>query len=122
LVKQLIQKVDRLEAAKKPNHKGKAFAAAEDVSPLPSPPPEVLLGEEDVETAGAASQARGELSHQHWMLDSGCSNHMTDQLTLSRGPLIQIRKRWIKVGGGYLCADHIGKAVIRPEKGESSML
>jgi hypothetical protein len=70
LVKQLIQKVDRLEAAKKPNHKSKAFTATEDVSLLPSPPPEVLLGEEDVETAGAASQARGVLSHQHWMLDS----------------------------------------------------
>jgi hypothetical protein len=78
LVKQLIQKVDRLEVAKKPNYKGKAFAATKDVSPLPSPPPEVLLGEEDVETAGAVSQARGELSHQHWMLDSGCSNYMTD--------------------------------------------
>jgi hypothetical protein len=55
LEKQLIQKVDRLEVAKKPTYKSKAFAATEDVSPLPSLPPEVLLGDEDVETAGAAS-------------------------------------------------------------------
>jgi hypothetical protein len=69
LVKQLIQKVDRLEVVKKPTYKSKAFIAAENVSPLPSPPSEVLLGDEDVETVGAASQARGELSYQ--LLDAG---------------------------------------------------
>lgn len=47
---------------------------------------------------------------------------MSDQLTLFRGPLIQIRRRWIKVGGGYLFSNHIGEAVIKPKKGKSLIL
>ncbi|KAI0995896.1 hypothetical protein K3495_g12285, partial [Podosphaera aphanis] len=123
LVKQLTQKVERLEAAEKSRSKGKAFAAAEEANPpSPSQSSESPSVDEPVETAGAALQARGKLPHQSWMLDSGCSSHMSDQLTLFRGPLIQIRRRWIKVGGGYLFSDHIGEAVVKPEKGKSSTL
>jgi hypothetical protein len=122
LVKQLTQKVEKLEAAQKSSYKGKAFAAAEGQSPSPSPSPEELSGDDHIEAAGAALQARGKLPCQGWMLDSGCSSHMSDQLTLFRGPLIQIRRRWIKVGGGYLFSDHIGEALVQPEKGKSSTL
>ena len=56
------------------------------------------------------------------MLNSCALSYMTDQLCLFRH-LSKLRvKTWIKVGGRYLKAIHIGKAVIGGRKGKQIVL
>jgi hypothetical protein len=57
-----------------------------------------------------------------WIADTGASAHMTDQLQLFRGPLVKIKRRIIKVGGGKLYSDHMGTAVVRIPGGKSLRL
>ena len=47
---------------------------------------------------------------------------MTDQLSLFRGQLTKIRRRWIKVGGGYLWSDDIGAAEVKDQSGNKILL
>jgi hypothetical protein len=47
---------------------------------------------------------------------------MTDQLQLFRGPLMRIRRRTIKIGGGKLYSDYINTVEMRVRDGESTRL
>jgi hypothetical protein len=47
-----------------------------------------------------------------WYMDSCASSHMTDKSNCFRGPLIQIRRRYIQVGGGILYSDSMGTAIL----------
>jgi hypothetical protein len=48
-----------------------------------------------------------------WCSDSGCTAHMTDKPDLFRGPMIPIKRRTVKVGGGRLYADFKGRVEMR---------
>jgi hypothetical protein len=120
LVRQLAQEVQSLKASSPKGNKQKAFIA-EDTLPQSEPSSPTLEPEEwEAETAQAADEARGKLQSQQWVLDSGASSHMTDQPSLFRGPLIQIKRRWIKVGGGWLHSDHAGNATIKDKNGNQT--
>ena len=47
---------------------------------------------------------------------------MTDQESLFRDIKPLERKKWIKVGGGYLTATHVGSAVMGGRKGKQIVL
>ena len=100
----------------------KAHAAEEALSKSPSPELRGPSEDEEVETAGPAADAKGKLPPTQWLLDSGASTHMTDQLSLFRGPLTKIMRRWIKVGGGFLWSDHVGRAVVQDQFGNEIVL
>lgn len=102
----------------------KAYAAIQDSSHSPSTPSERSgsSDNEEVETAGAASEARGKLPSTQWLLDSGASNHMTDQLSLFRGQLTKIMRRWIKVGGGFLSSEYSGDVEVKDQEGCTLLL
>ena len=107
LVKELTLKIDGFEKLLKNQAKKKAYykahASAEAVaSKSPSLEPTEPLEDEEVETTGPAADAKGKLPPNQWLLDSGASTHMIDQLSVFRGPLTKIMRRWIKVGGGFL--------------------
>ena len=65
--------------------------------------------EEEVgyETAALSKELAGKPSSfvAFWVADSGALSYMTDQLQLFRQPIIPIKRRVIKVGGGRLYAD-----------------
>jgi hypothetical protein len=48
-----------------------------------------------------------------WCSDSGCTAHMTDKPDLFRGPMIPIKRRAVKVGGGRLYANFKGQVEMR---------
>jgi len=52
-----------------------------------------------------------------WYMDSCASSHMTDKSNCFRGPLIQIRRRYIQVGGGILHSDSMGTAILADHMG-----
>ncbi|OBW64777.1 MAG: Nucleotide-diphospho-sugar transferase [Aureobasidium pullulans] len=52
-----------------------------------------------------------------WYMDSCASSHMTDKSNCFRGPLIQIRRRYIQVGGGILHSDSMGTAILADQMG-----
>ena len=54
----------------------------------------------------------------YWYMDSCSSSHMTDKDHCFRGPLVQIRRRYIQVGGGLLHSDSMGTAILRDQKGK----
>lgn len=123
LVKQLSIEVEALKKGSKRN-KAKAFVSKDpDQSQSLSSGSELPSDQEEVdEIAQAARNARGKLPPSQWLLDSGASNHMTDQLSVFRGSLKEIPRRWVKVGGGYLHADQAGDAVVQDQEGNETVL
>ncbi|KAI7159413.1 hypothetical protein KC324_g13609 [Hortaea werneckii] len=129
MVKKLTLEMAELKKAvgeqreKKAKYK-KAYVAVQDSPHSPSTPPEQSGSSdiEEVETAGAASEARGKLPSTQWLLESGASNHMTDQLSLFRGQLTKITRRWIKVGGGFLSSEYSGDVEVKDQNGFTLLL
>ena len=69
------------------------------------------------EIAHASIEAASKHSPTSWIADSGASSHMTDKLHLFSGPLEHMRRRTIKVGGGYLHSDRIGDITLLSKRG-----
>ena len=82
--------------------------------------------EEEVgyETAALSKELAGKPSSfvAFWVADSGASSHITNQLQLFRQPIIPIKRRVIKVGGGRLYADQCGTAVLRAPDSNKALL
>jgi len=51
------------------------------------------------EISALSKEAASKVLKSEWVADSGFFSHMTDQLQLFSGPLIWMRRRWIRVGG-----------------------
>ena len=51
-------------------------------------------------------------------IDSCSSSHITNKDHCFRGPLVQIRRRYIQVRGGLLHLDSIGTAILKDQKGK----
>lgn len=66
--------------------------------------------------------SRGEIPASSWISDSGASTHMTDDPSLFRGPLIKIKRRRIRVGGGELSSAKKGTVELRVQDGGSTLL
>ena len=47
---------------------------------------------------------------------------MTDQISLFRGPLRVIKRRWVKVGGGFLFSENVGMAAVQDGHGNEIIL
>ena len=119
MVERLTLKVQSL---KKRKHKTSKAYAAQEVESTSRPE---LPSDSDKtdEVAYITVEAKGRYPSSEWLLDSCASSHMTNQLSLFRGPLMELpNKKWIKVGGSYLKATHIGKAVIGRKKGQQVVL
>ncbi|XP_073287519.1 uncharacterized protein, partial [Primulina huaijiensis] len=125
MVKMLAKEVQELKVqAKKGRTFEKGFAAREDspASSSKSQEDTPSQGDDVDEVAHSTVEAKGKYPSSEWMLDSCASSHMTDQPCLFRH-LSQLRVRtWIKVGGGYLKATHVGKAVMGGRKGKQIVL
>ncbi len=67
-------------------------------------------------------EAKGKYPSSEWLLDSCASSHMTDQPSLFRTLIPLGRIRWIKVGGGFLKATHVGNAVMGGKAGKQIVL
>ena len=78
--------------------------------------------EESEDIAALSKDIASKIPESDWVADSGASSHMTDQLRLFSGPLVRIKRRTIKVGGGKLYANHCGTAVMRDRHGNSVKL
>ncbi|KAF2206123.1 hypothetical protein CERZMDRAFT_54456, partial [Cercospora zeae-maydis SCOH1-5] len=89
-----------------------------------SPDKEALKDmDDDVdEVAHSTVEAKGKYMPSRWLLDSCASSHMTDQESLFRELKPLQRKKWIKVGGGYLIATHVGNAVMGGKRGKQIVL
>jgi hypothetical protein len=114
LIKKLTIEVNALKKGQS-SKRQEAYSAQEgtpDISQPYSPESPSPSDGEEYEVAAAAPNAKGKLLPDQWLLDSGASAHMTDNPSCFRGPLIPLRRRWIKVGGGYLWSDSYRKAVI----------
>ena len=120
MVKKLSLKIQSLEKRSRKLSSKKAYAAQDaEASSNSSPPSE----EEDVdEVAHSTVEAKGKYKPSEWLLDSCASAHMTDQESLFRDLKPLERKKWIKVGGGYLTATHVGNAVMGGRKGKQIVL
>ncbi|KAH8800608.1 hypothetical protein F5884DRAFT_904623 [Xylogone sp. PMI_703] len=57
-----------------------------------------------------------------WIADTGASSHMTDNPQLFRQPMVDIRRRGIKVGGGRLYAWKKGTAEMKLKDGKNRLL
>jgi hypothetical protein len=77
---------------------------------------------DDEPTEHAAVSNRGKIPSSDWVADSGASSHMTDQPLLFRGPLIPIKRRTIRVGGGVLYASQKGTVELQTQRGCGSVL
>ncbi len=95
----------------KGKHKKHRAYNAEDEATGPS---DSETDDEDCEEIAAPSkEVASKVPKSDWVADSGASSHMTDQLRLFSGPLVRIKRRRIKVGGGKLYANHCGTAVMQ---------
>ena len=74
--------------------------------------------DEEEEIAHLTKEAASKLHPNSWLANTGASSHMTDKINLFSGPLARIRRRTIKVRGGVLYADQMGKVVISSRKGK----
>jgi hypothetical protein len=117
-VQSLKRKQERRPQKAYQAQEAESHSSAEEVVRAQSP----LEGEEVDEIAHATVDAKGKYPSSEWLLDSCASSHMTDQPSLFRGmkPL-QVRK-WIKVGGGYIKATHVGEAVMGGKSGQQIIL
>jgi hypothetical protein len=125
LIKNLSAEVALLKKARQPR-KHKAFPVQDkepdtEAEEPQSPSSDGPSDGEDYETvAFNATELQGKLSLTEWLLDSGATAHMTDQPSSFRQPMIPIKRRWIKVGGGrYLASDFCGQVVIHDKSGKS---
>lgn len=106
----ISKEVSRLKKSRKP---AKAFSAEhqDETSPSGSEPESSPSDNDDTdEIAHSSFEAVGKASPSEWLLDSCASSHMTDQPHLFRSMTPVKRKKWIKVGGGWIQATHVGKA------------
>lgn len=74
------------------------------------------------EVAHISKEAASKTPKDHWFADSGTSSYMTDQLHNFRGPLLKIRPRYIKCGGGVLKSSEMGTAILRDKTGNQIKL
>ena len=118
---------DKKRKYKKENHgkdrkrKTKAYNAEDEISC--SDEFDFSDNESDIDDVAAISKEQAcKIPASTWVADTGASTHMTDQSQLFRGPLSQIKRRTIQVGGGRLYADHMGTVELRVPGGESTLL
>ncbi|RKF60053.1 hypothetical protein OnM2_054079, partial [Erysiphe neolycopersici] len=57
----------------------------------------------------------------NWVLDTGATSPMTDQIHLFRGKLKKINRTTIQVGGGLLASSYRGTVVVKCEDGSSGI-
>ena len=118
--KDLLRKFLRQSFNTRKRHR--AYSADED-SDDESDESEDSSKDEDYEKIAALSKAAaGKVPKSAWVADSGASSYITDQLRLFNGPLIRIKRRTIKVGGGKLYADYCGTVTIKDRQGNSVLL
>lgn len=125
ILKALTQTIATLSAKQTTKRPARAYAAQSesDSEKKSESSPEPSDDEIYDEVAHASIDAKGELPLQQWLLDSCSSSHMTDQISLFRGPLKLLPlKKLIKVGGGILSASHEGDAVMEDRKGNKVIL
>ncbi|KAI1006202.1 hypothetical protein K3495_g2019 [Podosphaera aphanis] len=58
----------------------------------------------------------------YWVLNTGATSPMTDQIHLFRGPLKRIGSTTIQVGRGVLKSDHRGTAIVKCADGSSGLV
>ena len=75
----------------------------------------------ETETCRLSKDIIGKASSSIWAGDTGASSHMSDQPSLFRR-MTQIKRRTIRVGGGYLYADWKGEAQVVCKNGSSTWL
>lgn len=122
MVKKLSLEIQAMKRSRQKTSK-KAFAAQEERQSSPASETSQPSADEDVdEVAHATVEAKGKYPSSEWLLDSCASSHMTDQQSLFRELKPLQRKIWVKVGGGYLHATHVGTAVMGGKKGKQIML
>uniref|UniRef100_A0A9Q8L4L8 Retrovirus-related Pol polyprotein from transposon TNT 1-94-like beta-barrel domain-containing protein n=1 Tax=Passalora fulva TaxID=5499 RepID=A0A9Q8L4L8_PASFU len=115
LAKQMKESRKPKASSSKP---ARAHATQEDASDS-----EILSEDDDVdEVAHSTVEAKGKYPSSEWLLDSCASSHMTDQDSLFRTLKPLQKRKWIKVGGGYLQATHIGSAVMGGPSGKQIVL
>jgi transposase InsO family protein len=98
--------------------KADSHSSAEEADTAQSP----LEGEEVDEVAHATVDAKGKYPSSEWLLDFCASSHMTDQPSLFRDMKPLQARTWIKVGGGYIRATHVGEAVMGGKSGQQVVL
>jgi hypothetical protein len=112
----------------KPNHGHLAHdtddspSDSDDQSSATDPDTTESEDEDNTEVAAISSEAISKIQPSQWASDTGASSHMTDQTQLFRGPLIPIRRRTIKVGGGTLYSGSKGTVEMRVGSGGSALL
>ena len=72
---------------------------------------------DEEEIAHITREAASKIPAATWIADTGASSHMTDKIQLFSGSLKPMRRRTIKVGGGYLHADVMGTIILRSRRG-----
>lgn len=122
----ISRRIEPTSSARK-HTKAKPHAyAADEVEETNSSEYESASGDEEVGEEVAAFtkdyQSRTKLPNPSWIADTGASSHMTDQPKLFRGPLVSIKQRTIRVGGGMLYADHMGTAIVSVKGGKELRL
>ena len=110
----LVAFVKKLRQRKK---KGRAYNA-ESESEDSEPPQEEDDNDDDNEIAALTQELARKLPQTTWIADTGASSHMTDKLDLFRGPLVEMTRRIIKVGGGYLYSSRYGDIEIPGRTGK----
>jgi len=69
-----------------------------------------------------SKEASSKIPRHQWIADSGASTHMADQINIFSGPLVKIRTRNIRVGGGVMHSDEMGVAILKDRKGNQIRL
>ena len=125
-LKEIVKKMDlRIQSLEKRSRKPtskKAYAAQEEESSASTSESTPSEGEDIDEVAHSTVEAKGKYKPFEWLLDSCASAHITDQESLFRELKPLETKKWIKVGGGYLVATHVGSAVMGGRKGKQIVL
>ena len=89
-----------------------------------------LSGEEDTDDEDSPAKEAVHLSRaliskstpSQWILDTGCTTPMTDQLHLFRGPLKDIKRTTIQVGGGEIYTCQRGTVEVRCKDRSSALV
>ena len=75
-----------------------------------------------METVHLAKALISKSQPTQWILDTGCTTPMTDQLNLFRGPLKNVKRTTIQVGGGKMYSSHRGAAEVKCKDGSSAVI
>lgn len=123
VMKELAKKFDG-DRKKPPRHFKRAHASQEDSQPQSSQSNSESPSEDDEidEVAHSTVEAKGKYPSSEWLLDSCASSHMTDQPSLFRTLVPLEKAKWIKVGGGFIKATHVGNAVMGGKSGRQIVL